>query len=233
MGAVGFAALYPATGRGRTGLNAAGRGVAPLSPALRSSLPAPLIPAPARPATARQATARQATARQATARQATARQATARQATARPAPVLAGPGLPVPSLPGPTRRSPALRNGAVRDPALRRPALRCGQARARADSAARRRLVMTVLLTTLAVPALVGLATGSTAAWWLAVALLPVVCTYAAVVVRAQRLMAEKEFNVAFLGGTNLGAAGLEDIFASQPGTTGIDQRERRQVSAG
>jgi len=108
-----------------------------------------------------------------------------------------------------------------------------GEAKARADSAARRRLVMTVLLTALALPALVGLATGSTAAWWLVVALLPVVCTYAAVVMRAQRLMAEKEFNVAFLGGTNLGATGLEDIFAYRPGTTGVDLHERHQVSAG
>lgn len=120
-----------------------------------------------------------------------------------------------------------------RPPAPLRPVARSGRARARAVAAARRRLVMTVLLCTLALATLIALVTGSTAAWWVVVGLLPLVCTYAAVVLRARRLMAEKEFNVAFLGGTNLATASLEDIFAARPVPGSIDLRDLRQVSAG
>ena len=216
MGAVGYAALYPVTDRGRGGAGADAGGAGTLSPVVRrSTLPAPALPTPAVPGGMAGPSRR---------------------------PGFAGPSPAGPSLPGPTRRSPALAGArrspapagnARRSPALRAPALRCGRAKAQADSAARRRLVMTVLLTALAIPTLVALGTGSTALWWVVVAFLPVVCTYAAVVVRAQRLQAEKEFNVAFLGGTNLRTSGLEDIFTAAPATGSIDLRERRQVSAG
>jgi hypothetical protein len=113
---------------------------------------------------------------------------------------------------------------------MRRPQ-RSGRAKARADAAARRRLVMTVLLCALALPTVIAVVTGSTAAWWAVVGLLPLVCTYAAVVVRAQRRMAEKEFNVAFMGGTDLATASLEDIFSARPAPGTIELRELRQAA--
>jgi hypothetical protein len=122
---------------------------------------------------------------------------------------------------------------ARRAPTPLRPVVPSGRAKARADAAARRRLVMTVLLSALALPALVALATGSTAAWWVVVGLLPVVCTYVAVLFRARRLMAEKEFNVAFLGGSNLVAPGLEDIFAGHREAAGASYGHLSAVSAG
>lgn len=123
-----------------------------------------------------------------------------------------------------------------RTPSPLSPPMLSGRARARANAAARRRLVMTVLVAAFAIPTLVALATGATAAWWVAVVMLPLACTYACVVVRARRVMAEKEFNVAFLGGTHLAAPGLEEIFAPRPGaapTASIDLRDRRPLSAG
>lgn len=117
-------------------------------------------------------------------------------------------------------------------PPVLRPPAHSGRAKARADAAARRRLVMTVLLVAFALPTLAAVVTGSALAWWAALIMLPLVCIYGAVVVRARRVMAEKEFNVAFLGGTNLVAPGLEDIFSVRPATTEPYVRQPR-VNAG
>jgi hypothetical protein len=66
----------------------------------------------------------------------------------------------------------------------------------------------------LAVPAAIGLATGSSAAWWVFVALLPVVCVYLAILFRTRRLMAEREMNLAFLGPLNRGGRSADDGFS-------------------
>lgn len=97
-------------------------------------------------------------------------------------------------------------------------------ARSRARSIARQRQVLAVLLVCLAIPALVAVATGSTAAWWVVLALLPLVCTYVAVLFRARRVQAEREFNVAFLGGSNVATMGLEEIFSARTDTRGPRQ---------
>jgi len=84
--------------------------------------------------------------------------------------------------------------------------------------------VLTVLLGALMAPALVALATGSVAAWWVVVALLPLVCAYLAVLFRARRVMAEKEINVAFIGPVRRVPAGLEDVFSANRGPDQLDQ---------
>jgi len=89
------------------------------------------------------------------------------------------------------------------------------RSRSKARVAARRRLVLTVLLVALCLPVLVGLATGAAAAWWVAICLLPVVCTYLAVLFRTRRLSAEREINVAFFGGPQRGEFGLDDMLPS------------------
>jgi len=103
-----------------------------------------------------------------------------------------------------------------------RPSVRVGghlggtsRSRSKARTAARRRLVLTVLFMALFVPVLAGLATGAAAAWWVAICLLPIVCTYLAVLFRARRLSAEREINVAFFGGPQRGEFGLDDMFPS------------------
>jgi fatty acid desaturase len=95
------------------------------------------------------------------------------------------------------------------------------RSRARARAAARRRLVLIVLLVALALPALVALVTGSALAWWVVVAVLPVVCTYVAVLFRARRLMAEREINVAFFGARERSRADLEEMFSASQEDTG------------
>jgi len=80
------------------------------------------------------------------------------------------------------------------------------------------------MLSTLAVPLVVALATGWSAAWWVVVALLPVLCAYVAILVRARRLMAEREIDVAFFGPSGRVAYGLEDVF-SGPGEHGALER--------
>ena len=68
----------------------------------------------------------------------------------------------------------------------------------------------------IAVPALVALATGYSAAWWVFVGMLPVFGIYVAVVFYARRVRAEREINVAFLGSAPGPGAGLEDMFAGR-----------------
>jgi hypothetical protein len=70
------------------------------------------------------------------------------------------------------------------------------------------------MLLTLAVPLVVALATGWAAAWWVVVALLPVVMTYIAILVRARRLMAEREIDLAFFGPAGRVAHDLEEVFS-------------------
>ena len=86
--------------------------------------------------------------------------------------------------------------------------------RSRLDAAARQRRVLAVMMGALAVAAAIGLATGSSAAWWVFVALLPVVCVYLAILFRTRRLMAEREMNLAFLGSVNRGGYSPDDAFS-------------------
>ena len=99
-----------------------------------------------------------------------------------------------------------------------RPLSRAGapvaRSKARAGTIARQRRVLSVMLSTLAVPLVVALATGWAAAWWIVVALLPVLFTYVAILVRARRLMAEREIDVAFFGPAGRVAYGLEEVFS-------------------
>ena len=90
------------------------------------------------------------------------------------------------------------------------------RSRARASTIARQRRVLSVMLSTLAVPLVVALATGWAAAWWAVVALLPVLCTYVAILVRARRQMAEREIDVAFFGPAGRVAHGLEEVFSGR-----------------
>jgi Flp pilus assembly protein TadB len=85
--------------------------------------------------------------------------------------------------------------------------------------AARRRRVLTVMVGVVAAPALVALATGSSVAWWVLLGMLPVVLVYLAVLYRARRQRAEREFNVAFFGKSRRGAAGLEEVFPGNQDT--------------
>ena len=91
-----------------------------------------------------------------------------------------------------------------------------GHSRSRARAAARRRRVLSVLFIALAVPLALALFTGSTAAWWVVLALLPLTCAYLAVLFRTRRLMAEREINVAFFGGPDRVETGLEDVFSAR-----------------
>jgi hypothetical protein len=89
------------------------------------------------------------------------------------------------------------------------------RARPRPDITTRRRHALQLILGVIAVPALVALATGYSAAWWVFVGMLPVFGIYVAVVFYARRVSAEREINVAFLGSTPGPGAGLEDMFAA------------------
>jgi len=104
------------------------------------------------------------------------------------------------------------------------------RSRSRARTVVRRRRVLTLLFAALAVPTLVALATGSAAAWWVVVALLPVACAYLFVLFRTRRIMAEREINVAFCGRGERTDATLEDLFPAhaQPMGDGL-----RAVSGG
>jgi hypothetical protein len=88
------------------------------------------------------------------------------------------------------------------------------RSKVRAGAIARQRRVLTVMLGALAVPLVVALATGWAAAWWVVVALMPVLFAYIAILVRARRLMAEREINTAFFGPSGRVAYRLEDVFA-------------------
>lgn len=72
---------------------------------------------------------------------------------------------------------------------------------------------MTALLTCLAIPLFLAFATGSSAAWWAVLVMLPLVAAYTAVLYRARRVMAEKEINAAFLGAPDRTEASLEELF--------------------
>lgn len=100
----------------------------------------------------------------------------------------------------------------------------------RAAAAARRRRALATLLVALGIPTLIALVTGSAAAWWVVVALLPVVCGYLAVMFHNRRLMAEREINMAFSGPAGRGLTGLEEMF-SVPDGHGLE--DLGAVSAG
>ena len=91
-----------------------------------------------------------------------------------------------------------------------------GPRRRRRGAVARQRRALLVIVAGLAAPALVALATGSATAWWVVLALLPVACTYLAVMFRARRLMAEREINIAFFGSSGRAITGLEEVFSGR-----------------
>lgn len=66
----------------------------------------------------------------------------------------------------------------------------------------------------LAVPMLLALITGWTAAWWVVVVLLPLPSAYLAVLFRNRRLVAEREINVAFHGSSGMAEATLAELFS-------------------
>ena len=90
------------------------------------------------------------------------------------------------------------------------------RSKSRARTVARRRHVLGILFAALAIPLLVALLTGSSTAWWVVIALLPVVCTYLFVLFRTRRLMAEREINLAFFGARERNDSGLEDVFSAR-----------------
>lgn len=103
--------------------------------------------------------------------------------------------------------------------------------RGRSRAAVRRRQVLTVLGVALAVPALAAVATGSTVAWWVVAALLPLVCAYLAVLFHNRRLLAEREINSAFLGSAGRTDATLAELFADP--FEHLDERPERLRAAG
>ncbi len=103
--------------------------------------------------------------------------------------------------------------------------------RGRSSAAVRRRQVLTVMAVALAVPALAAVATGSTVAWWVVVALLPLVCAYLAVLFHNRRLLAEREINSAFLGSADRTDATLAELFADP--FEHLDERPERLRAAG
>lgn len=80
-------------------------------------------------------------------------------------------------------------------------------------AATRRRNVLSVLFGALMVAIALGLATGAAGAWWAVVAVLPLACGYVALVARARRVAAEREFRMAFLP-AKVSAVGLDDLFS-------------------
>jgi hypothetical protein len=70
----------------------------------------------------------------------------------------------------------------------------------RSSTAKRRRRVLVVLSAGLLGAISLAAATGSVAAWWAVLGLLPLLCSYVAVLFRAKRLLAEREMNLAFFG---------------------------------
>jgi hypothetical protein len=105
--------------------------------------------------------------------------------------------------------------GAMREP---------GRWRSR-RAAARRRQVVAAFAAGLAVCLFVGLATGSTVAWWCLVALLPFACGYLALLAWVRRLEAEREINAAFLSGSQV--PGPAELFANLSCFKLIDVREQ------
>lgn len=76
--------------------------------------------------------------------------------------------------------------------------------------------MLAVLLGCFAFAALVGLFTGSGAAWWVVIALSPLVSGYLALVAWARRVSAEREFNLAFFAGKTPAAPSLEALLETQ-----------------
>ena len=107
---------------------------------------------------------------------------------------------------------------------LNRPGVPVARSKARAGIIARQRRVLSVMLLTLAVPLVVALATGWAVAWWAVVALVPVMCLYVASLMRARRMMAEREIDTAFFGPAGRAGSGLEEVFASEGRYAGLER---------
>ncbi len=84
------------------------------------------------------------------------------------------------------------------------------------DTAVRRRRALELLLGAIAIPALVALTTGSSAAWWVFVGMLPVFGVYLVVVLYARRVKAEREINAAFGGSAINARRGWDDVFSAR-----------------
>ncbi|HTW09329.1 MAG TPA: hypothetical protein VME46_17615 [Acidimicrobiales bacterium] len=100
----------------------------------------------------------------------------------------------------------------------------------RSKTAARRRRIVLVLFAALLIPTLIAVATGWTVAWWVVVALLPVVSVYLFVLFRTRRLLAEREINAAFCGRVPRREATLAELFTNRPAYA---PDELRAVSGG
>ena len=98
--------------------------------------------------------------------------------------------------------------------------------RAASGMAQRRRHVVMVLGVALAASAMTAVATGSSAAWWAVLALLPLGCAYVAVLLRSRRIAAEREITQAFFGPAGVNGAGFASIEELFPA-------ERERVAAG
>jgi len=109
---------------------------------------------------------------------------------------------------------------------------RLGSRRPRSRRAAvRRRQVMGALVVGLVVCLLAGLVTGSSVAWWSLVTLLPVACSYLALLAWARRRQAEREFNAAFLTGAAVPAPA--EFFAGLSCLKPLEAREERVLVTG
>lgn len=85
---------------------------------------------------------------------------------------------------------------------------------------ARQRQVMAALAGALMLCLAVAVVTGASAAWWAVVALLPLACTYVAVLARCRRIAAEREISHAFFGRAGAekhGLGGIEELFPAEP----------------
>ena len=94
---------------------------------------------------------------------------------------------------------------------------------------ARRRRVLGALIGAFVVAAVLAVATGEAAAWWATLAVLPLVCSYLALLARARRVAAVREFNSGFLSRRASDEMGLEEFLAGREPA----QVSPRQLRAG
>jgi hypothetical protein len=79
---------------------------------------------------------------------------------------------------------------------------------------------MNVVFALVAIPALLVLASGTVAAWWVVIGLLPLVCTYVTTLFHTRRMMAEREINMAFIGPHD----SAESMMSEDPFSDGLEQ---------
>jgi hypothetical protein len=84
------------------------------------------------------------------------------------------------------------------------------------DLVIRQRRVVMTLCSAIILCSTLAILTGASAAWWALVGVLPVACAYMAVLLRARRIMAEREMTKAFFDGASgdwAAMGSLEDLF--------------------